>query len=57
MLYAFFWVVPRHLEFECRHFGTHGVFPNVGVWTPDAGELPKRKHTTYGTWRKLEIKE
>jgi len=32
------------------------VFRNVGIQTPDAGELPKRKHTTYRTRRKLEIK-
>jgi hypothetical protein len=22
MLYAFFWVIPRRLNFICRHFGT-----------------------------------
>ena len=26
MLYAFFWVIPRHLEFICRRFGTLCLF-------------------------------
>ena len=26
MFYAFFWVIPRRLEFICRHFGTHCLF-------------------------------
>jgi hypothetical protein len=26
MLYAFFWVIPRHLNFICRRFGTHCLF-------------------------------
>jgi len=35
MLYVFFWVIPRSLNF----------------WNSDAGELPRRKHTTmYTTW-------
>jgi len=25
-LYAFFWVLPRHLNFICRHFGTLRLF-------------------------------
>jgi len=36
LLYAFFWVIPRHLHFICRHFGTHCLFllrRQVGVYT------------------------
>jgi len=42
MLYAYFWVIPRRLK--------------LGVWTSDAGDLPRRTHTTFRTWRKFEIK-
>jgi hypothetical protein len=94
LFYAFFWVIPRCLEFKCRRFGTlcqfhlhrqvavsrmklgisnflvlvsfyshllayedgtDRVFRNVGILTPDTGEVTKRKHTTYRTRRKLEI--
>jgi hypothetical protein len=36
--------------------GTDRVFRNVGIQTSDAGELPRRKHTTFRTRRKFEIK-
>ena len=36
--------------------GTDRVFRNVGIFNSDAGELPRRKHTTYRTRRKFEIK-
>jgi len=36
--------------------GTYRVFRNVGTWNSEAGELPRRKHTTYRTRRKFEIK-
>jgi hypothetical protein len=36
MLYAFFWVITRHLN-------------------SDAGELPRRKHTTFRRGQKFEI--
>jgi hypothetical protein len=36
--------------------GTDSVFRNVGIQNSDAGELPRRKHTTFTTRRKLEIK-
>jgi len=70
MLYVFFWVIRRHLNFICRRFGTlclfhlhrlvgvhlpayedgtDRVFRNVGIQNSDAGELPRRKHTTYRT--------
>jgi len=26
LLYAFFWVIPQHLNFICRHFGTLCLF-------------------------------
>jgi len=32
------------------------VFRNVGISNSDAGELPKRKLTTFRTRRKVEIK-
>ena len=35
--------------------GTDRVFRNVGIYKSDAGESPKRKQTTFWTWRKLEI--
>jgi len=35
--------------------GTDRLFRNVGVWNSDAGELPRRKHTTFRTGRKFEI--
>jgi hypothetical protein len=57
MLYAFFWVIPRRLNFICRRFGIlfhhhrqvglcrilHGWNIIIGI---SAGELPRRKHTT-----------
>ena len=36
--------------------GTDRVFQNVGIQNLDAGELPRRKHTTYRTQRKFVIK-
>ena len=55
-MYAFFWVIPRRLEFICRRFGTLSV-PKRREKTPDAGELPKRKpqHTEHGESLKLRI--
>jgi len=32
------------------------VFRNVGISNSDAGELPRRKHSTFWTWRKDENK-
>jgi len=37
--------------------GTDRVFRNVGIQNSDAGESPKRKHTTFRTGRNFEIKE
>jgi hypothetical protein len=36
--------------------GTDRVFRNVCIQNSDARELPRRKHTTYRTQRKFEIK-
>jgi hypothetical protein len=36
--------------------GTARVLRNVGIQNSDAGELPRRKHTTFRKWRKFEIK-
>jgi hypothetical protein len=33
------------------------VFRNVGIQNSDAGELPRRKNTTFTTRRKFEIKD
>jgi len=53
MLYAFFWVIPRRLNFICRRFGT-----------PCLSHLHRQVvvknllHTfgTFRAWRKFEIK-
>jgi hypothetical protein len=35
--------------------GIDRVFRNVGIYTSDEGESPRRKHTTFRTRRKFEI--
>jgi hypothetical protein len=35
--------------------GIDRVFRNVGIQNSDSGELPRRNHTTFATWRKFEI--
>jgi hypothetical protein len=62
MLYVFFWVIPRHLNFICRHFGTLSLFHlrrQVGVERLNLRtvESPRRKYTTYRTRQKFEIKD
>jgi len=37
--------------------GTDRVFRNVGIQNSDTRELPRRKHTTFRTWQKFEIKK
>jgi hypothetical protein len=37
--------------------GTDRGFRNVGIYKPDAGELPKRKSTIFRARRKFEIKK
>jgi len=51
MLYVFFWVIPRHLNFICRRFGTLCVLHLhrlVGVHLPayedGTDSVPKRRH-------------
>ena len=36
--------------------GADRMFRNVGIYNSDARELPRRKHTTFRTRRKFEIK-
>jgi len=35
--------------------GTDRLFWNDGIWNSDTGELPRRKHTIFRTWREFEI--
>ena len=37
--------------------GIDGVFRNVSISNSDAGELPRRKRTTFRTWQKFKIKK
>ena len=39
MLYAFFWVIPRRLNFICRRFGTL-----------EQPSVPKRQHVKFRRW-------
>jgi len=48
---------PSHSSYlSAYEDGTDIVLRNVGIQNSDAGELPKRKHITFRTRRKLEIK-
>ena len=57
LLYAFFWVIPRRLNFICRRFGTHCLFHlhmQVGAcstrtYLPMKMEqsVPKRRHIKF----------
>jgi hypothetical protein len=48
---------PSHLSYLSTYeYGTDRVFQNVSIYNSDAGELPRRKHTTFRTWQKFEIK-
>ena len=50
-LYAFFWVIPRHLNFICRRFGTLCQFHlhrQIGVeWRWNRHSVPKRRHIKF----------
>ena len=52
--------VPSSQVGRCIHTayedGTDRVFRNVGIKNSNARELPRRKHTTFRTQRKFEIK-
>jgi hypothetical protein len=37
--------------------GTDRTFQKVGIYTTDAGESPRRRHTKFRTWRNFEIKK
>ena len=43
---VFFWEFPRRPKYKSRRFGTDIEFRNVGYYTSDAGEIPKRTQTT-----------
>jgi len=53
-IYTFLYLYLLHLP--AYEDGTDRVFRNVGILNSDVGELPRRKHTTYRTRRKFEIK-
>ena len=42
--------------FEPANLGTKGQHATSRPPKPTDGELPRRKHATYRTWRKFEIK-
>jgi hypothetical protein len=45
-LYAFFWVLPRHLNFICWRFGTHcSIF--IGLWRWNRQRVPKHQHIKF----------
>ena len=45
MLYAFFWVITRRLEFICRRFGTHCLFHlHRHAYEDGTDSVPKRRH-------------
>ena len=48
MLYAFFWVIPRRLNFICRRFGTHCLF-HLHTYPPMKMEqsVTKRRHIKF----------
>ena len=64
-LYAFFWVIPRCLKYMCRRFGTLCLFHlhrQVGACRMNSAEgnvgvLYGKKHTTFSTRQKFEIKK
>ena len=73
LVVLFLWVIPWRFNFICRCFrtlylfllpaytvyenGTDRVFGNVSKYNSDTGESPKRKNTTFSTWRKFEVKK
>jgi hypothetical protein len=54
MLYVFFWVIPRRLNFICQRFGTLCLFHphrQVRTYTPmnmEQKSVPKRRHIKFG---------
>jgi len=51
MLYAFFWVIPRSMNFICRLFGKHCLF-QLHSYPPMKMEqsVPKRRHIKFRCW-------
>jgi hypothetical protein len=54
MLYVFFWVIPRRLNFICRRFGTRCLFHlhrQVGkyllAYKDGTDSVPKRRHIKF----------
>jgi len=46
LLYAFFWVIPRRLNFICRRFGTLcSIFTCLWRWNRQS--VPKRRHIKF----------
>ena len=54
MLYPFFWVIPRRLDFKYRHFGTIWSIYSTHTYLPTKMEqsVPKRRHIKF---RRREI--
>ena len=51
------WLKPNFFPYKYTYEdGRERVFQNVGIYNSNAGELPRRKHTTFRTRRKFEIK-
>ena len=48
---------PTTLHTSAYEDGTDRRFRNVGIYKPDAGELPYRKFTIFSTRRKFKIKK
>jgi hypothetical protein len=47
---------PGNSNLPAYENGIDREFRNVGIQNSDAGELPRRKHATFTTRRKFEIK-
>jgi hypothetical protein len=47
LLYYFFWVIPRHLNFMCRCFGTLCLFHLYRSWRWYRMSVPKRRHIKF----------
>jgi len=51
MLYAFFWVITRLLNFICRRFGTLCLFHlHRRPWRWNRQSVPKRRHIKFRRW-------
>jgi hypothetical protein len=59
LLYVFFWVIPRRLNFICTYLPMkmeQSVPKRRHIKFRRRGITQKKKHTTYRIWRKFEIK-